>query len=144
MRYFDMFIALVFHAFAAGCAAAPRQDDVTRKTTYDIVEQIRCEAQRAVIDVGIYYKTSAIAYEFTFDVTDDNSNSLNSTWQYPFAGGGLFSLGATAGLNLNRNTVRNFKIVDTFDRLKALRCGIGQLKRIFLSQLPAMSEYRKS
>jgi hypothetical protein len=63
----------------------PLPDDVTRKCTYDIVDQIRCEARRAVIEHAYDYKTASIAYEFTFDITEGNNTSADATWILPYA-----------------------------------------------------------
>jgi hypothetical protein len=106
----------------AGCSTVPRQDDVTRRSTYEIVDAIRCEAAKAVGDYGTYYRTAAVAYEFTFDAAEENDNSLTSSWVLPLVGGGTFGLGANAGINATRRSVRTFKIVDTFDELRAIKC----------------------
>lgn len=106
----------------SACSAVPLQEDVTRKTTYDIVQQIRCEARRAVVDLGYYYKTASIAYEFQFDITEDNNASGEVASTIPFLNGGNFSLVANAGSNRSRQTKRNFKIADTFDELRQTRC----------------------
>jgi hypothetical protein len=89
----------------------PLPDDVTRKCTYDIVDQIRCEARRAVIEHAYDYKTASIAYEFTFDITEGNNTSADATWILPYALGGSFPLAANVGMNRTRETKRNFKIV---------------------------------
>jgi hypothetical protein len=109
----------------AGCSTHPLPDDVTRKTTFAIVEQIRCEAQRAVTayaDYAGYYKTAAIAYEFDFQIDEHNNAQADGRWTIPFAGGGSFSLLADAGSQRGRNAHRNFKIVDGFDELRAINC----------------------
>lgn len=125
MRWISIvFLSCLLQAIC-GCSIVPRQADVTRKTTFEVVEQIRCEAKRAVVDYGYYYKTAAIAYEFTFDVSEENNNSLISSWQQPFISGGGVAIGTNAGLNLVRRTTRTFKLVDTFDQLKALLCEIA-------------------
>jgi len=35
-----------------GCSTFPLPDDVTRKSTYDIIQQIRCEARREPVPVA--------------------------------------------------------------------------------------------
>jgi len=111
-----------------GCSTFPLPDDVTRKSTYDIVQQIRCEARRAVADhaydykTHIDYKTASVAYEFDFDISEDNNASADATWTLPYTLGGSLSLVANAGLNRNRHTKRNFKIVDSFDELRQIDC----------------------
>jgi len=107
-------------------------EDVTRKATYDIVEQIRCEARRAVVDYGYDYKTASIAYDFDFNITERNNASGDVTAMIPFLNGGNFSLTANAGSNLTRNTIRNFKIVDSFDELRAIKCQPDYLATNFI------------
>src|SRR5262245_54767457 len=108
----------------ASCSIHPLIDDVTRTTTYDIVEKIRCEAQRAVRDHGRGLTSNAtIAYEFTFDILETNNASGSATWSIPFLSGGDFSVTASAGSDRTRHAVRNFKIVDTFDDLRAAKCS---------------------
>jgi hypothetical protein len=113
----------------AGCAIHPLPDDVTRKTTNDIVGQIRCEAKRAVVDHGRGLKNAAIAYEFTFDITETNNASADATWTFPFLTGGNLSLTANAGANRIRNDNRNFKIVDSFDDLRKVDCSTETLEK---------------
>jgi hypothetical protein len=107
----------------AGCSTFPIPDDVTRKSTYDIVEQIRCEAKRAVVDYGQQLKNAAIAYEFQFHITETNDSSASATGSIPFVNGGSFGLGANAGLSLTRDTMRDFKVVDSFEQLRKTNCS---------------------
>jgi hypothetical protein len=128
MRWIGFSIAALSPALV-GCSTFPLPDDVTRKSTYDIVQQIRCEARQAVVDkaydykTGIDYKTASVAYEFEFDISEDNNTSADATWTLPYTLGGSFSLVANAGLNRNRHTKRNFKIVDSFDELRQINCA---------------------
>jgi hypothetical protein len=127
MRWIGFSIAALAPTFV-GCSTFPLPDDVTRKSTYDIVQQIRCEARQAVMDqaydykTGIDYKTASVAYEFEFDITEDNNAAADATWTLPYTLGGSFSLAANAGLNRSRHTKRNFKIVDSFDELRQMKC----------------------
>lgn len=107
----------------SACSTFPLPEDVTRKTTYDIVQQIRCEARRAVDDVGYYYKTASVAYEFEFNITEDNNAGGDIASTIPFMNGGSFSVVANAGSNRIRQTKRNFKIADTFDELRQTECS---------------------
>jgi hypothetical protein len=126
MRIFKIFATMA--PVLAGCSAYPLPDDVTRKSTYDIVDQIRCEARRAVIEHAYNYKTASIAYEFTFDITEGNNSTADATWTLPYTLGGSFSLGASAGMNRTRETKRNFKIVDTFEQLRQMPCVDQRLR----------------
>jgi len=132
MRWIGLGIAALAPVLA-GCSTVPRTDDVTGKSTLAIVHQVRCEAKRAVLDFayhykdpspsGIDYKTASVAYEFTFDITEDNNASADGTWGLPYTLGGMFSLTANGQFNRTRNTKRNFKIVDTFEELYHTDCG---------------------
>src|SRR5689334_1171285 len=107
----------------ANCSIHPLIDDVTRTTTYDIVEKIRCEAKEAVKRYGQGLTSNAtIAYEFTFDILETNNASGSATWSIPFLSGGDFSVTANANADRQRHAIRNFKIVDTFDELRAAKC----------------------
>jgi hypothetical protein len=57
MRIFKIFVATA--PALAGCSAYRLPDDATRKSIYDIVEQIRCEARRAVIEHAHNYKAAS-------------------------------------------------------------------------------------
>lgn len=106
----------------AGCATHPLPDNVTRPTTYGIVDQIRCEAKRAVVDSARGFTDAAIAYEFTFHITEGDNASADTTWTLPFLNGGSFTLFAAAGINKSRDAIRNFKIVDSFNELRRINC----------------------
>ena len=103
-----------FASTLLGCSAVPIQDDVTRKTTFDIVQQIRCEARKAVEHVRGNLPNAAIAYEFTFDVTEGNNVMAGATGMVPWVNPAVFSLAGSAGINGTRQTNRNFRTVDTF------------------------------
>jgi hypothetical protein len=109
-------------ALLSACSTVPRDYDVTRKSTYQIVQQIRCDARRAVLDSdsygGAYYQTATVAYEFEFNIQEDDNAAADATWTLPYTLGGSLSLVANAGLNRTRFTKRNFKIADTFDQLR--------------------------
>jgi hypothetical protein len=124
MRAVQLFMFAALAPILLGCSAVPIQDDVTRKETFQIVQQIRCEARRAVDNpLGHNLPTAAIAYEFTFNITEGNTASANATAGVPFLSGN-FSLMGSAGINDTRETTRNFITVDTFsDLLKIKNCS---------------------
>jgi hypothetical protein len=115
----------------ANCSAHPLIEDVTRTTTYAVVEKIRCEAKRAVIEHGRRFgDESAIAYEFTFHIRETNDATGDVTWTLPFVNGGnFFALTASAGSNLKRETTRNFTIFDTFGDLRKTNCNPEALEK---------------
>ena len=123
---------LVISALApilASCSAHPLIDDVTRSTTFDIVEKIRCEARRAVIAHGQRLgNDTTVAYEFTFDIKEENNASGNFTWFLPLTGGN-FQLAASAGSDLTRRATRMFTIEDNFGDLRKANCSPEALER---------------
>jgi hypothetical protein len=108
--------------FLAGCATHPLPEDVTRKTTHNIVQQVRCEAKRAVVERAGALGDAAISYEFEFNIKEHNGASGNFTLGNPFQAG-AFSLTASAGSDRTREAIRNFKIVDSFDELRKTDCS---------------------
>src|SRR5215467_831403 len=108
MRPIHSVVIAIVAPILASCSTHPLVDDVTRSTTFDVVEKIRCEAKRAVIDYGQRLgDDTTIAYEFTFDITETNDASGSATWFLPITGGN-FSLAASAGSDLSREAKRNF------------------------------------
>lgn len=121
MRVYSPGLAFTVLILLSACSTVPRDYDVTRKSTYEIVHQIRCEARRAVLDsdaYGVYYKTATVGYEFEFNIQEDDNAAADATWTLPYTLGGNLSIVANAGLNRTRFTKRNFKIADTFDQLR--------------------------
>jgi hypothetical protein len=104
-----------------GCSIHPLPDDVSRKTTYDIVEKIRCEAKAAVEQFGRGFKEASIVYQFTFDITEHNDASAGFGFLYPGTSGS-FNLDANAALNRERDGNRNFELIDSFDDLRKMDC----------------------
>jgi hypothetical protein len=109
------------------CSIHPLVDDVTRETTADIVRHIRCEARQAVLDHDITSAnapagtntTLAIAYEFTFSITENNNAKADINAEIPFlTKGSSFTLLANADSEQQRFSNRNFRILDTFDELR--------------------------
>jgi hypothetical protein len=62
------------------------------------------------------YDHTAIAYEFTFDITETNDASANFDLLGTFSRGPL-KVGLKAGNERERQNKRNFRVVDTFEKL---------------------------
>ena len=71
--------------------------------------RLSSQPKQALAKVG----SSAIAYNFTFDMTE--INNLDPSWD-GIAGipNGTFGLGVTAGLDRTRHSIRSFTVSDTF------------------------------
>ncbi|SCB55873.1 hypothetical protein GA0061098_10583 [Bradyrhizobium shewense] len=107
--------------FAGGCSVHPLPDDVSRKTTYDVVDKIRCEAKAAVQTFGQGFQNASIVYTFTFDINEQNGAEAGFTLFNPFANG-TFNVAATGGSNRIRAGNRNFELIDSFDDLRKMNC----------------------
>lgn len=129
-----LFIAALALAGLAGCSTHPIPDDVTRISTYGIVQQIRCEAGRAIRELAPNYTSAAIAYEFNFDITEsDKLTNGEGIFALPFSSGaGIFSLTVNAGAEKTRRGVRNFRIVDSFTEAKKADCANDPLRKNLL------------
>jgi hypothetical protein len=104
-----------------GCSIHPIPDDVSRKTTYVIVQKIRCEAKAAVEQYGRGLQEASIVYQFTFDINEHNDATAGFSLLYPGTSG-TFNLSANADLNRERDGNRNFELIDSFDDLRKLDC----------------------
>jgi len=105
-----------------GCSIHPLPDDVSRKTTYDIVEKIRCEAKAAVEQYGRGFDNASIVYNFSFNINEHNDAGGGFTLFEPFKKGGAFSLTAGAESKRIRDGYRNFELLDSFDDLRKMNC----------------------
>ena len=121
MRPALVFTVLALLPLLIGCSIHPLPDDVSRKTTYDIVEKIRCEAKAAVEQYGQGFKGASIIYQFTFNINEQNDASAGFTLFNPFANG-TFNVTANGGSNRVRDGNRNFELIDSFDDLRKMNC----------------------
>jgi hypothetical protein len=142
----------------AGCSIRPIPQDVTRHTTYNIAQRIRCEFRDALGDLVVAtlrrskengladalvngtikydtflkthlarveltartliqrYSGGAIAYEFEFDIIEENKLSGAIGLTDVFTRGAL-KLPFSAASELKRQDKRNFRVVDVFSDL---------------------------
>jgi hypothetical protein len=112
---------LILAPLLAGCAIHPLPDDVSRKSTYDIVEKIRCEAKAAVEQYGRGFNNASIVYDFLFNINETNNASTGFTLFDPFKSGTV-NVVANAGLNRTRDGNRSFELIDSFDDLRKMNC----------------------
>jgi hypothetical protein len=116
-------LATLLAAGLLSCSIHPLPEDVTRKTTYEIVEAIRCEARDAIIAYALperMFDNAFIGYEFQFQITEDNNASASADFKHPFTGG-TFTLGISGGAEKQRVGDRNFRIVESFRDLRNLK-----------------------
>lgn len=122
IRPISVFVVLVLLPLVMGCSMHPIPDDVSRKTTYEIVDKIRCEARAAVEQYGQGINDASIVYQFTFDINEHNDATAGFTLFNPFANG-TFNLAANGAANRERDGVRNFEIIDSFNDLRKMNCS---------------------
>src|SRR5262245_44564131 len=113
--------ALLLSLPMIGCSIHPLPDDVSRASTYDIVQKVRCEAKAAIEEYGRGFTNASIVYNFTFNINEHNDASAGLTLLDPFKSG-TFSLTGSAGSNRIRDGFRNFELLDSFDDLRKLNC----------------------
>ncbi len=116
--------------FVGGCAIHPLPEDISRKSTFEIVRAIRCEAKQAVLDINdVRYDQAVIGYAFTFDITEHDDATADATFKRPFFSGGAFDLSiSAAGSKLTREAKRTFTVSDTFAELKKAKCDAESLR----------------
>lgn len=64
------------------------------------------------------YDQAAIAYDFTFNITEKNDVTANTDFLRTF-GRGPFTVGIMGSSQLQRQNTRNFVVSDTFERRRA-------------------------
>jgi hypothetical protein len=113
-----------------GCSAHPLPGDFSRKSTFEIVEKIRCEGAEALRGIPAgngFLKETFIGYDFDFDITEVNDTGTASD-----PGRLLFERkrpSGTSKLDLRgyatreRKAQRTFRIVESLDQLKTANCS---------------------
>ena len=128
MRTIPFWLVSILAIGASGCSIHPLPDDVTRDSTADIVSKIRCEAKKAINDhaADARFDKTAIAYGFTFTITENNDASGDAIFTLPFTDG-KFALKLAAGEDKQRQGDRNFQIVESFEELRKADCSVEAL-----------------
>lgn len=113
-----------FCALTLGCSIHPLQEGVTGVSTVDIVHKVRCEAKAAIAryDHLSEFDKAAIAYNFTFAVTENNDGTAGADFSLPIPAGTV-KVAFSAGDKKQRKGQRSFKLADSFKELRQLRCG---------------------
>jgi hypothetical protein len=68
------------------------------------------------------YFGSVIGYDFDFEIDEDNVKTAEAGFLWPFLKGGAFSLDVDAHAKRHRTGHREFKMVETFEKLDLLDC----------------------
>lgn len=114
-------------ATLTACAAHPLPEDVTRKSTFAIVQQLRCEARAGIIAAnlsGTTLEATYIGFDFQFDITENNKATAGSLgFTHPFSDG-KFLLNFSGGAERTRQAQRFVRVVQLFSDLKTdTTCG---------------------
>jgi hypothetical protein len=116
-----LLVAVCLTSFLLACSTHPLPDDVTRKSTFDIVKNLICEARegvRAVEMTPAQRRQTIIGFDFTFDITEQNKAMATSfDFVHPFASGNKFSLVLNGGVDKKRQAERFVRVLNTFDEL---------------------------
>lgn len=124
--------AIVFlTAVLVGCSVHPLPYDVTRISTFDIVEKIRCEAKEGLEEVVRKHprhpilKHTAIGFDFQFEITEDNNLNAGglNLHRKGFREGSQASWNFAGSATRNRKNVRQFRIIESLEKLNSARCS---------------------
>src|SRR5437868_3436463 len=124
------FTIALLAAGLVGCSMHPIPYDVTRVSTGDIVQRIRCEAKEGLEDIIREYpqhpilKHTAIGFDFKFEITEDNDLKAGALdLQHTGFREGSFTKWAFAGSSTrNRKNVRQFRVIETLEKLSSADC----------------------
>lgn len=107
------------------CSTHPLPEDVSRKSTYDIVQALRCEIKAGLgaVKPEAEILKSTIGMDFTFDITENNSTGGGSlTFTKMFGGDSSFTLNPTAMADRSRQNKREFRILESLAEISRQTC----------------------
>jgi hypothetical protein len=126
------FVAIVVSSLT-GCAIHPLPDDLslTRASTFDIVERVRCEAQEGLLSFpqnDPHFRKivadSNIGYDFDFDMTEkNNADEGQLTASRKGHQGGSLTLAGTGTAELTRANKRVFRILEDLKEVASADCS---------------------
>jgi hypothetical protein len=105
----------------AACSAHPLPEDVTRKSTFAIVQQLRCEARAGIIEANLSEQdlnSTYIGFDFTFLITEKNQATSGSIGFTNILSDGKFLLNFKGGDDRLRSAERFFRVVQLFKDLR--------------------------
>jgi hypothetical protein len=125
--------ALSIAAFALlGCSAHPLPGDFSRKSTFDIVERIRCEGAEALREIpssNPFLKKAFIGYDFNFGIIEENNagdeDNKGQLFFERLLSSGSFTLDLQGYATRKRDATRTFRIVESLEQLKTANCSPG-------------------
>jgi hypothetical protein len=116
-----------------GCSIHPLPDDLslTKASTFDIVERVRCEVQEGLLSFpqnDRHFRKivadSNIGYDFTFHMVEmNNADEGKLTAKRVGHGGGSLTLDATGTADLTRDNKRVFRIIEDLKDVASADCS---------------------
>jgi hypothetical protein len=107
-------------AASSGCSTYPLPQDVTRKTTYDIVEALRCEVSVGVRASKIplaEYEKHIVGYDFNIDASENNKLEGGALEFTHLMTGGNLKLALSGSADKKRMNKRFFRLTESFQQL---------------------------
>lgn len=111
----------------ASCSTHPLPDDVTRRSTFDIVQKLRCEAKTG-LEAAIRSEDARlseealvntyIGFDFTFDITENNKATGGTLEFSNLIPGGKFFLTLKGGADRSRQNSRFFRVIELLSELR--------------------------
>lgn len=105
----------------AGCSTHPLPEDVSRKSTVDIVKRMRCEIREAVNKLSsadnVELEGTVVGFDFVLKMTEENKATAGKlSFADPLARG-KFTLDLTGSAEKERFNERRFRVVDNMYKL---------------------------
>ena len=107
----------------------PLPGDFSRKSTYEIVEKIRCEGAEAIRGIPkdhLFLKTAYIGYDFDFDITEiNNANTVGSRGKLTFKDrhNASSKVELEGAAERERKAQRTFRIIESLEQLRTADCS---------------------
>lgn len=105
----------------AGCSTHPLPDPVTRQTTVEIVQRLRCEARDGLVASLDKFSTplnqTYIGFDFTFDIVENNNANGGVLEITDSLARGTFKLAFGAGIEKKRENKRFFRVIELLSEL---------------------------
>jgi hypothetical protein len=121
MQRYSMALLILQVMVLTACSAHPLPEDVTRKSTFAIVQQLRCEARAGIIAANLpqsILDNTYIGFDFTFDITEINKATSGFLGFTNPVSGGKFLLDFNGGVDKTRQAERFFRVVQLFAELR--------------------------
>ena len=113
---------LALASLLIGCSVHPLPDDVSRKSTFDIIDNIRCEAKAAVEEHGRGFQHAQIAYDFSFRINETNDANVGFSLLDQLKGGNSIKVNTGAQANTDTRRQSQYDAAQFLEDLRQLNC----------------------